>query len=113
LTPVSQTEHGPGGNCFAACLASLLDLPLASVPDLRGLPDWGIRLAAWLGPMGWACRFFPRGPAPSGWAVRHGRTLTGHVHAALCLDGALAHDPAGRPYPVSEVILWTALEQRP
>ena len=42
MTPVSQTEFcGPHstGNCWAACIASMLDLPLADVPDLRGKAD--------------------------------------------------------------------------
>jgi hypothetical protein len=35
MTPVLQTVLGyPGGNCFQACLASVLDLPLKNVPHL-------------------------------------------------------------------------------
>lgn len=33
MTPVYQTRTGAQGNCFAACIASILDIPLSTVPD--------------------------------------------------------------------------------
>lgn len=36
MIPVFQDNTTPGkGNCYSACLASLLELPLASVPNFR------------------------------------------------------------------------------
>lgn len=36
MTPVMQIDFGDGtGDCFAACLASILDLPLEAVPNFR------------------------------------------------------------------------------
>lgn len=33
MKPVDQTTFGfPGGNCFSACIASLLEMPLDDVP---------------------------------------------------------------------------------
>jgi hypothetical protein len=56
VTPVKQSKlyardgiHN--GNCYAACLASLLDLPLWMVPpfeDMFGRGDWRIRTSEWL-----------------------------------------------------------------
>ncbi len=42
MKPVNQTLHGEVGNCFAACLASLLELPISEVPNLAvdGLPPF-------------------------------------------------------------------------
>lgn len=56
MTPVSQsklyaTDAIHNGNCFAACLASLLDLPLWMVPpfeDMFGRSDWNARVDEWL-----------------------------------------------------------------
>lgn len=55
MTPVFQTKLYPdaihSGNCFAACIASLLDLPLWMVPpweDMFGRGDWHSRLQEWL-----------------------------------------------------------------
>ena len=42
MTPVFQTDFGLGsGNCFAACVASLMDLPLDAVPNFSVADeDW-------------------------------------------------------------------------
>jgi hypothetical protein len=56
VTPVKQSKlYAPdaihNGNCFAACLASLLDLPLWMVPpfdDMFGRTDWNTRVDEWL-----------------------------------------------------------------
>lgn len=34
MKPVFQTKKGIGGNCLAACLASLFEIELDSIPDL-------------------------------------------------------------------------------
>lgn len=60
-TLIDQTTFGDGadgtepGNCFAACLASLLGVPLAAVPNfaLAGEEGWWRELQAWLSPRGW------------------------------------------------------------
>lgn len=59
MTPVKQTKlYGKdgihNGNCLAACLASLLDLPLWMVPpfeDMFGRNEWRIRIDEWLSKM--------------------------------------------------------------
>jgi hypothetical protein len=41
MTPVMQTSTGDQGNCWAACLASLLNVPLEEVDQCAGSnPDW-------------------------------------------------------------------------
>ncbi len=40
MKPVYQTRYGePHGNCFAACVASILECGLADLPDLDNLPE--------------------------------------------------------------------------
>lgn len=116
---VYQTEFGRGGNCFAACLATELDLPLDAVPDLRRIPKWGPALVEWVGdrrevefvygdglPL-WRQKWVPTCPAILG----H-RLLNGEIHAALFRDGTLYHDPSPRPFcrPEAAVLLWTLLK---
>jgi len=52
MKPVKQTNISiPGGNCFQACVASILELPLESVLDFvnQGPQEkWFYRLADWL-----------------------------------------------------------------
>jgi len=48
LTGVSQTTFGDDGNCFAACVATLLHLPIKDVPNFCSLPgDWMAQANDW------------------------------------------------------------------
>lgn len=52
MTPITQTREGSSGDCIAACIASILDLPLDKVPDVNGQVfksiggPWWVRLDA-------------------------------------------------------------------
>lgn len=51
MIPVTQTDFSmPGGNCFAACVASLLELPLERVPNFHGMygENWLSPFTRWL-----------------------------------------------------------------
>jgi len=56
MKPVDQTRFGfPDGNCFAACVASLLDIGIEDVPDLGNWDsDWTRPLNRWLAGRGLA-----------------------------------------------------------
>jgi hypothetical protein len=46
---VNQTKTGVGGNCFAACIASILDLSLDEVPNFCARDgDWFKEFQRWL-----------------------------------------------------------------
>ncbi|MPW16928.1 hypothetical protein GCT13_08285 [Paraburkholderia sp. CNPSo 3157] len=68
MTPTTQTilhdpENGQYGNCFTACIASLLSLPIAEVPQFCNGDDddgkWCRRANEWLGKRGLAFLEFP------------------------------------------------------
>lgn len=54
MKPVTQTTFGDGkGNCFTACVASILELPIDAVPNFcvdYGEGEWWIELEKWLAP---------------------------------------------------------------
>ena len=53
MKPVDQTRFGsPDGNCFAACVASLLEIPLEEAPNLMNLDEWYRAFEVWLRPRG-------------------------------------------------------------
>lgn len=98
MKPVKQTLFGPDeGNCFAACVASLLHLDIDDVPDFgQGKKCWLRIFEEWLK---------PRGLAPviihgKGAILPHGvHYLAGGMsprkvpHSVVYLDGAMVHDP--------------------
>ena len=110
MTPILQTEFGPQGNCFRACVASILDVPLEEVPDLRGDRMWGPKLREWLAGRGWCCEF--REETPAGWSIASVRLMDGSIHAVVCQDGDVVHDPNPRAFGLqrSKTLMWTAME---
>lgn len=104
MTPVKQTKlyasdgiHN--GNCFAACLASLLDLPLWMVPpfeDMFGRDDWRVRQGEWLRRVyglemvrtaGHKVERLPE------YYIACGESARKVLHSTIYSDGVLVHDP--------------------
>lgn len=88
------------GNCFAACLASLLDLPLWMVPPFEDMfgrsGEWFPRVEDWLE------RLFQRRLVRSDghpveqlteFYIGSGLSARGVRHSVIYRDGKLAHDP--------------------
>jgi hypothetical protein len=134
MKAVMQTVDGwPRGNCLMASLASILEVPLESLPDLyeegarRSPADpeswwWGILLETcfahgihvevmepgdWRNPNGY----------PPGYAIASVR-VPGQVpgHAVVALDGVIVHDPhprlPSRYMTAKDVQHWYAITPR-
>jgi len=52
VKPVYQDRFGSDGNCLEACIATLLDLPLAAVPNLGGDATYEENMAKFLASQG-------------------------------------------------------------
>jgi hypothetical protein len=104
---VDQTMFGhPGGNCYSACLASLLEMPCSDVPYFMGGVEesdgrWAQRVAAWLKPLALYPMFFnivdPEKYEreklwPKGYFILCGRSSRGD-HAVVAREGMIVHDP--------------------
>lgn len=106
MTPVFQTMFQPQGNCWEACLASLLEVPVSEVPD--GRQEGGTR-SNWTQIQMWLFERFGQvlmmlplhlagsvAVAPEGYYILSGRALTGIPHAVVARAGMIVHDP--NPY---------------
>lgn len=120
MKPVNQTVRGRLGNCFAACVASILEVPIDSLPNHFSdgeAPDrWLDLWVDFLRPYGlgiiYADEMFSR--QPQGYAIAE-MAVQDHPwnHAVVCLDGAVIHDPLGAGYKFERVVRWyvfTALD---
>lgn len=95
MTPVKQTKfstESENGNCMAAALASVLDLPLDSVPafeEMQGV--WKTVFLEWLAERGLTVKTqtFP----PDGLAIATGPSERGVHHAVVVNSGQFLHDP--------------------
>ena len=109
MKPVMQTKlKPPRGNCWAACVASVLELPLEDVPDVEfeqmdatpGAPDvlrfWKV-WREWLAERGLGLQcvgLSDEHPIPPGILIVTGRSPRGDwQHSVVYKDGVLAHDP--------------------
>lgn len=118
---VWSTDPDDVGDCFPACVASLLNAPIGDVPHFTAqrnlaeylagieLPYHDVQLAReWLRTMdldlgatrasgiaGWDCHYI---------ATVESQRFVGKYHAVICYQGEIVHDPAGtgRDYTVVE-----------
>jgi hypothetical protein len=105
MRPVVQTTFGyPLGNCYAACVASLLEIPLESCPVIPAGADWNGIWDAWFAARGIARVCFSLGDGswvPKGYAILSGispRVMFDENnervhHCCVGLNGELVHDP--------------------
>ena len=99
---VDQTTFGfPGGNCFSACVASLLGLDLAAVPYFMDDEDkWWDFFSSWLRPHGmWAVCFELKrdGWVPEGLHILSGTSPRAEKpedkHSVVADGRRIVHDP--------------------
>jgi hypothetical protein len=117
MIPVKQdklySKEGIGnGNCLAACLASLLEVPLWMVPpfdQMFGRDDWRHRISEWLERMFGLTLVRVSGHHPGGlpeFYIANGPSPRGVYHSTIFSRGALVHDPHYSDGGIKEVE-WT------
>ncbi len=111
MKPVTQTTFGDKrGNCYAACIASLLEIPLDGVPNFcfeaKSESRWMNEVQDWLKEQGWgiAMMLFPKldsiketiyvGMFPKDCHyIISGKSPRGLLHSVIGRDGKIVHDP--------------------
>lgn len=106
MKPVMQTETGEYGNCFSACLASILELPIEQVPNfIRSGDDFWKDCEGWLRQFGLGILEFPfTNPAQWDEFRVQGHQIVGgpsrrstYHHAQVWHGGRMVHDPNPNP----------------
>ena len=105
MTPVEQTIIGEHGNCFAACLASLMEIPIEQVMCAQEAHEsgksWTQELSRWLAPFGLSyIEVKPEGIdyvwlSRCGYHMIGGDSPRGTVggHSVIGLNGKIYFDP--------------------
>lgn len=111
MKPVVQTITGRGpkfneicGNCLQAALASVLEVPLDSVPHFCDLPEgedpdsseWANRMNAWMQErFNMMVAYIPATGdwRPTGYHLMSGISPRGSMHETVGFNGQLVHDP--------------------
>lgn len=112
MTPVDQTNDVELGNGLQACLATVLDLKMADVPDFMRMhgPRWFIELRVWLAKRGKTAVYVSTLNSLVGHVYPHdlhwigiGDGPRGVRHAVVCLHNAIVHDPHPSRKGLSEI----------
>jgi hypothetical protein len=96
VRPADQTTFGfPDGNCFSACVASLLEVDVAEVPWFMGHDEWWPHFEAWLRPRGYYALCCPLGDyRPPGFHILSGKSPRGdYMHSVVARGAEVVHDP--------------------
>lgn len=112
MKPVDQTTFGlPGGNCFSACVASLLEIPIDEVPYFMGdtgevlagddPEKWFERFEQWLSPRGLypilldihGISWRPAGLHILSGCSPRGRGRADDLHSVVAQGSEILHDP--------------------
>lgn len=97
MKPVDQTilkTESTNGNCLAACVASLLEIPIESVPNFADFgTGWFGSLAEYLKLYNLAIWSFPREKTPGYYHIVMGQTVRGTYHCVVAHGREMAHDP--------------------
>ena len=110
MIPVVQTKFYPVGNCFDACLASVLEVPLDTLPHFHG-EGWYDVYEAWLQSRGFELDRMPSEPIPPGYQLAVVESPRGaFLHSVVMLDGVLVWDPSpDRHMGIGEIVGWDIL----
>lgn len=100
MKPVDQTKMTPpDGDCFAACVASILELPLSEVPNYSQTGVWWIQWSEWLLSRNLYLLEVRRGDDSEEEFVKGYHIITGPSysgdwnHSVVGLNGKMVHDP--------------------
>lgn len=97
MQAIDQTTFGEGlGNCFSACVASILELPIEEVPFFGADELWWTRFAEWLEARNLypVCLKHRPGRAPVGYHILSGKSPRGEfMHSVVAKGEDIVHDP--------------------
>lgn len=105
MIPINQTkfhdpENGINGNCMAAALASILELPLSEVPEFEdmGMADptnkkWFSKFLDWLFDLGFELLVWNKHVPLKGYYLASGMSKRGYAHQVVYKNGFIIHDP--------------------
>lgn len=120
MKPVDQTLFGADqGNCFSACVASLLEVRIDALPNFcwhftnDSEDSWVEHTRRWL--VNHYCvdllmlTSLPDGFPPQAFYLVGGMSKRVLLHSVIYLDGKLAHDPHPDRSGIEAVVDWSFL----
>ena len=117
MKPIKQTTFGKQGNCFPACIASVLEIPLEGIPNfcVEFPSKWHWEVNKWLSENHGVVlltitpwdqdHVFPPFVVDT-YHLMSGPSVRGHHHSIVALNGKMVHDPHPDGHGLIEVKDW-------
>lgn len=103
MNKVMQTRTDEKGNCFSACLATMLGLQIEDVPNFFDLSDgdddlWWASVREWLKPRNLGLLTINANQEllykfPGAYLIVAGKSIRDRYHAVIYKNGEMVHDP--------------------
>ena len=98
MIPVDQTKFPVRGNCVRACIASILEIDIDSIPAWEDQTiNWHLHAKGWLRERGYGLSCVVPGVCSQddtyGIAIGDTTRSVLYQHACVCLNGKIVHDP--------------------
>lgn len=98
MKPVMQTVFTmTRGDCFSACVASILEIELVEVPFFNDDPveEWWSRFKSWLATRDLDATYYQSPEPQPGYTIVGGRSprFPTRMHACVAKHGVIVHDP--------------------
>ena len=110
-TPVDQTKFGkPEGNCLPACIATLIGIPLESIPIFGDGPGWYSKVEGFVRSQGFELIRLDNSGAhrfkPDGYHIGSGMSPRGLMHTCVFGHGKMVWDPHPSRAGIATVLSW-------
>lgn len=97
-TKLHDSDNGINGNCLAACVASILEIPLDVIPKFEDMmvknsDEWFEVFTDWLESLGFTILTWENDTWLPGYYLASGISERGVNHVVVYRAGVLAHDP--------------------
>ncbi len=100
MKPILQTKFGKEGNCLCACIASLLEINIDFIPNSKHA-DWQEEMNRWLIEnyniyllsVALNTNAYLPSAFKNGYTIGCGKSCNELMHAVICCDGRIVHDP--------------------
>ncbi len=108
-TKLHDPENGVDGNCLAACVATVFEIPLDHVPEFENMKnDYFHTLIEFSALKGRRLTYHPGTHPPAGYSIGsvNSPRFPNALHAVVCLDGKVVHDPHPSRASMNPPVIW-------
>lgn len=114
---IHDPDNGSVGDCWKACLASIMEFPYEAVPQFelgKSYPEMRLNVDMWLSLFKKCAKYHDKDSPPEGYSIAIGTSdrfpREVAVHCCVALDGKVVHDPHPDDTGLTEIDYYETLD---